>query len=178
MRFSDFVPGRLGAGIALLAAVAASAAGPVAAQTQAPPSEKHGDWALTCRVPAKDSPERCVLAQNIVFKQSSKRVLNISVTRPAPESPYIAIVTAPLGILLQAGLVLQVDEKELVRFPLQICNVNGCQGQFPVSDEVRATMAGGKAGKVLIRQPNGRALGIEFSLNGFGTGMTALVAKK
>ena len=147
------------------------------ARAQAAPSEKFGDWALSCRTPSNDRPERCVLAQNIVIKQSSKRVLNISVTRPGPDKPYIAAVTAPLGILLAAGLVLQIDEKDLVRFPLQICNVNGCQGQFPMTDDLRSSIAAGKAGKVVIRQPNGQPLGIQFSLNGFAAGMQALVAK-
>lgn len=165
------------AGAAVLVAAALAVPGPAAAQSDNAPSEKFGDWALSCRAAEKEQPERCALVQNIVFKQSSKRVLNIQITRPAPDRPYIAAVTAPLGILLQAGLVLMVDDKELVRFPLMICNVNGCMGQFPVSDEVRNSMAGGKSGKVIIRQPNGRAVGIEFSLNGYKGGMDALVAK-
>lgn len=161
----------------LVLAAQLACAGSAWAQSSAPASEKFGDWALACRVGGDKGPERCVLAQNIVIKQSSKRVLNISIARPAPDRPYIAAVTAPLGILLAAGLVLQVDEKELVRFPLQICNVNGCQGQFPITDEIRRTIAEGSAGKVVIRQPNGQPLGIQFSLKGFGEGMQALVAK-
>jgi invasion protein IalB len=168
---------RMLSGAGLVLAAAAFVAGPAAAQTEPAPSEKFGDWALGCRA-AKDQAERCVLTQNIVFKQSSKRVLNIQITQPAPDRAYIAAVTAPLGILLQAGLVLMIDDKELVRFPLQICNVNGCMGQFPVSDDVRGAMADGKSGKVIIRQPDGRAVGIEFSLNGYKAGMDALVAKK
>lgn len=177
MMLSLFAIRRTLAGAACLAAAALCLPGPAAAQSDNVPSEKFGDWALSCRAADKDQPERCALVQNIVFKQSSKRVLNIQVTRPAPDKPYIAAVTAPLGILLQAGLVLMVDDKELVRFPLMICNVNGCMGQFPVSDDVRGSMAAGKSGKVIIRQPNGRAVGIEFSLNGYKGGMDALVAK-
>lgn len=173
---------RLGrtAAVLILSGMALTAAAGASAQTPAPPSEKFGDWALACREIGKEpaeQQERCVLTQNIVMKQTSKRVLNFSVTRPAADKPFLAAVTAPLGILLQAGLVLTVDDKELVRFPLQICNVNGCHGQFPLSPEVRSALEAGKSGKITIRQPNGRPLAIEFSLNGFTAGMNALVAK-
>ena len=145
-----------------------------AAQTPSPADKKFGDWAVACRQLKEDAPQRCVLFQNIILRQSGKRVLNVSVARPAKDQPYVAAVTAPLGILLPAGLTLQVDEKELVRFQLRLCNVNGCQGQFPVSDDVRRVFSEGKNGRVIFRQPNGRPLRVEFSLNGFRDGFAEI----
>ncbi|MAM68060.1 MAG: hypothetical protein CMM12_04820 [Rhodospirillaceae bacterium] len=52
------------------------------------------------------------------------------------DKPYIVGVTARLGILLPAGLTLEVDEKELVKFQFGLCNVNDCQGQFPFTADV------------------------------------------
>jgi invasion protein IalB len=101
-------------------------------------------------------------------------VLNVSIARPEKDKPYVAAITAPLGILLPAGLTLQVDEKELVKFALRLCNVNGCQGQFPVTPDVQKIFSEGKNGRVIFRQPNGRPLRVEFSLNGFADGMTEL----
>lgn len=83
-------------------------------------------------------------------------------------------MTAPPGILLPAGLTQQVDEKELVRFQLRLCNVNGCQGQFPVSSDERRVFSDGKNDRVIFRQPNGGPLRVEFSLNGFKDGFAGL----
>jgi invasion protein IalB len=80
-----------------------------------------------------DGPERCVLFQDILWQTSGKRILNVSIARPAKGQPYVAAITVPLGILLPAGLTLLVDEKDLVRFPLRFCNINGCRGQFPIT---------------------------------------------
>jgi len=144
------------------------------AQTPSPTDKKFGDWAVACRQLKEDAPQRCILFQNIILRQSGKRVLNVSIARPDKDKPYVAAVTAPLGILLPAGLTLHVDEKELVRFQLRLCNVNGCQGQFPVSDDVRRVFSEGKNGRVVFRQPNGRPLRVEFSLNGFRDGFAEL----
>ena len=161
--------------IVLLAGAFVSAAVSTAlAQTPSPTDKKFGDWAVACRQLQEDAPQRCVLFQNIILRQSGKRVLNVSIARPAKDKPYVAAVTAPLGILLPAGLTLQVDEKELVRFQLRLCNVNGCQGQFPVSNDVRKVFSDGKNGRVIFRQPNGQPLRVEFSLNGFRDGFAEL----
>lgn len=128
---------------------------------------KFGDWVIECRPFQADGPERCLLSQNIILRQSGKRVLNVAVARPADDKPFVAAVTAPLGILLPAGLILEVDDAELVRIPLRLCNVNGCQGSFPISDSVETAFTGGTSGRVIFRQPNGRPLRVEFSLNGF-----------
>ncbi|MGB0630281.1 MAG: invasion associated locus B family protein [Alphaproteobacteria bacterium] len=160
--------------ILVAAALIAAAAATANAQTASPTDRKFGDWAVACRQLKEDAPQRCVLFQNIILRQSGKRVLNVSIARPAPDKPYVAAVTAPLGILLPAGLTLQVDEKELVRFQLRLCNVNGCQGQFPVSDDIRQVFSDGKNGRVIFRQPNGRPLRVESSLNGFRDGFAEL----
>ena len=160
--------------VSLAAALIVSATSVAVAQTPTNVDKKFGDWAVVCRQLKEDAPQRCVLRQDIILRQSGKRVLNVSIGRPAKDKPYIAAVTAPLGILLPAGLTLQVDEKDLVRFQLRLCNVNGCQGQFPVSPDVRKVFSDGQNGRVIFRQPNGRPLRVGFSLNGFREGFAEL----
>ena len=158
----------------LAGAFVAAAVSTAVALIPSPTDKKFGDWAVGCRQLKDDTPQRCVLFQNIILRKSGKRVLNVSIARPAKDQPYVAAVTAPLGILLPAGMTLQVDEKELVRFQLRLCNVNGCQGQFPVSPDVRRVFSDGKNGRVIFLQPNGRPLWVEFSLNGFKDGFAEL----
>lgn len=157
----------LAAALSAVLAISLPAASPAHAQTPSTDSTKFGDWIVQCRAVGQDNSERCLLSQNIILRQSGKRVLNIAVARPAKDKPFVFGITAPLGILLAAGLTLEIDEKELVRVPLRLCNVNGCQGSFPVSDDVRKLLAGGETGRVIFRQPNGRPLRVEFSLKGF-----------
>ena len=44
--------------------------------------------------------------KNIILRQSGKRILDVSIARPAKDKPYFASVTVPLGRLLPAGLTL------------------------------------------------------------------------
>jgi invasion protein IalB len=160
----------------ILVVAAVIIAGTNFANAQSSPKtiKKYGDWALSCRQLKADGPERCVLFQDILWQTGGKRILNVSVARTAKDKPFVAAVTTPLGILLPAGLTLNIDEKELVRFPLRFCNINGCRGQFPLSTAMQKMFSEGKKGRVLFRQPNGRPLRVEFSLKGFAAGFMVL----
>ena len=160
--------------ILIIAAFIVAGTGIAQAQTSPKTTKKYGDWALSCRQLTAGGPERCVLFQDILWQTGGKRILNVSVARPAKDKPFVAAVTTPLGILLPAGLTLNIDEKELVRFPLRFCNINGCRGQFPISPAMQKLFAEGKKGRVLFRQPNGRPLRVEFSLKGFAAGFMVL----
>lgn len=160
--------------ILIAAALVAAAANVAVAQTSPSSAKKYGDWALSCRQLKADGPERCVLFQDILWKTGGKRILNVSVARTAKDQPFVVAVTTPLGILLPAGLTLNIDAKELVRFPLRFCNINGCRGQFPMGDGMQKLFAKGKKGRVIFRQPNGRPLRVEFSLKGFEAGFMVL----
>ncbi len=155
-------------------AVIVAATSIAAAQSLPKTTKKFGDWALSCRQLKADGPERCVLFQDILWQKGGKRILNVSVARTSNDQPFVAAITTPLGILLPAGLTLQIDEKELVRFPLRFCNINGCRGQFPVTAAMQKTFSDGDKGRVIFRQPNGRPLRVEFSLKGFATGFAVL----
>lgn len=152
------------------------AAAPAGAQGGGEAKRKIGDWSLACR-PAGNDAESCNLVQDINFRESGKRVLNISVARLPGNQAYVVSITAPLGILLPAGLTLTIGNEELVRFPLRICNVNGCQGTFPFTQELRKRFAAAEDGQVMFRQPNGRPLRVQFSLRGFGQAFDALASR-
>ena len=118
-----------------------------------------------------------MLFQDILWQTSGKRILNVSIARLAKGQPYVAAITVPLGILLPAGLTLHVDEKDLVRFPLRFCNINRCRGQFPITEDMQKLFTAGKKGRVIVRQPNGQPLRVNFSLKGFAAGFMDLETK-
>ncbi len=84
----------------MAAALLVTGAGTVAAQTPSETNKKFGNWAYACRALKEDGPKRCVLFQNILWWKSGKRILNVSVARPSKDKPFVAAITAPLGILL------------------------------------------------------------------------------
>lgn len=167
------------AGCALPLAAGAQESGPGAPESPASETEstRYEDWALACRQMKPDEPQRCVLVQIRVLRQTGKRVLSVTVARVGEERKLMAAVTVPLGILLPAGIRLNVDDTEIIRIPLQFCRVEGCQGRFPLSDSIRASFEKGRIGKVIVRQPNGAELPIQFSLRGFTRGLAALEAR-
>ena len=66
----------------LAGAFVAAAVSTAVAQTPSPTDKQFGDRAVACRQLKDDAPQRCVLFQNIILCQSSKRVLSVSIARP------------------------------------------------------------------------------------------------
>ena len=123
----------------VLMAASTLAAGGFAAvvQTPSPANKKFGDGTVACRYLKTDIPKRCVPFPNINLRPTSKRILSVSIARAANHNSHMTIASAPLGILLPAGLTLLVGEKEPVRFPLHLFSVGVGQRQFPVGPNVR-----------------------------------------
>ena len=158
----------------LTGCLSAFVGGPARAQAPSAAPARFGDWALDCRAAEAGRPRQCRLFQNVVQNPGFTQLVNISIARAGPDAPYVASVTVPLGILLQPGLFVLVDQQKLVQFPLYRCNVNGCLGTFPVTDRILQAFGSGTSSGVVFRQPNGKYAHIRFSLKGFAAGFEAL----
>ncbi len=130
-------------------------------------AERIGDWMLRCDPPANGQPKQCEMAQVLSDKEGKRDLLLIRLGYPPAENEALALVVVPLDLLLPPGLGLKVDGRDPTIVPIRHCDTNGCLAPWrPSADDVNA-MKGGRELMVLLRNREGKQLGLPVSLKGF-----------
>ncbi len=124
------------------------------------------DWEVRCEAAA----DRCFMYQ-MVRNAAENPVAEIRIVdiEPRGEAVAGATVVTPLGTLLDAGIVLQIDDNEARQYPFNWCTRAGCFARFGFTDaEVGAMKAGNivKMRLVSVSAPD-QPVVLEISLSGF-----------
>jgi len=131
------------------------------------------DWAIQCQQPEGADSEVCVMFQRQVLEDG--RTLLLMTVREAPNQPQpVAMLQVPLGVLLQPGLSITVDDGEPLELGYSICNNNGCIASFPLRDRIREALKRGINADVVVATANGQEIVISVSLKGFTAALEAL----
>lgn len=170
--------------LAAIVAIAAVAAGDVGlaqhatrakgqASTQAaptPPSPAapaQPGWPARCSSPARDAPLECAIEQNAILTKTGQLVVLVNIRVPGDSRAPIALVQLPLGLNLQTGAKLQIDDGKSVDLPVQTCENRGCYASIPVSPEMLAALRSGKQLKILFQDLAKETITIPLSLTDF-----------
>ena len=138
------------------------------AETAQPEMEMkvYQDWELRCEAGA----DQCFIYQMVRNAAESPvaeiRIVNIE---PRGEAVAGATVVTPLGSLLDAGVVLQIDDREARKYPFNWCTRAGCFSQFGFTEEEVAAMKAGNVVKmrlISVSAPDQPIL-LDVSLSGF-----------
>jgi invasion protein IalB len=152
------------------------AAPPQEAPGQAAPAEQKlterqfKDWTVRCGRQDEQGPEVCEMQQQQTDKEG-RTVMAVAVGK-VPGSPDLGLlIMVPLGVLLPAGVMLQIDSG--AEMPLQVnrCERQGCRIELLLKPELLTRFKSGSQAKVFFEafDPQGerRRLGIPISLLGF-----------
>jgi invasion protein IalB len=96
-------------------------------------------------------------------------VVLVNIRVPGDTRAPIALVQLPLGLNLQAGAKLQVDDTKSVDLPIQTCENRGCYASMPISPEMLAALRSGKQLKILFQDLAKETITIPMTLNDFAT---------
>lgn len=159
-------------GALLLLGTLALGAAPALAQATAPQEtvkDTIGAWQIRCVQDGKV----CVMAQAGKGKEGND-VIEIRIRRlsgvKAPDGTEVAAaiqVAAPLGVLLPAGLRMQVDEKKPRGAPFEVCGPSGCVVRQPMTKDFLDELRNGKEAKVTILAVPQTEVVVPISLSGF-----------
>lgn len=178
----------LAAGLALCApGKAASAASPRAvAQADSPAqpasplpggasslNETYKDWNVVCV--QQGAGKRCVLSQTRT-QQNGQRVLAVELNPPAGNS-ISGVLLLPLGLALDAGVTLQIDDKPATQ-PLRFrtCVPAGCVVPLSFDAATVAALRTGTVVKLRAAADGGKEALFSISLQGFPNALDRLVA--
>jgi len=133
--------------------------------------EKFGDWIKECLI-EKGKPERCQLAQTLVDKKGRKIVYFIVARKD--DRPYLE-VGAPLGILIPAGIAVQIDTEKAAQMQLVDCNPSGCRAVLSLSpQQVDQLKMGDTIFARFVDSKSGKRLALKGSLKGFAEAAKSL----
>lgn len=124
------------------------------------------DWEVRCAPDGDD----CFIYQ-LALDGDDNPVAEFSLVRLPEGSEAVAgaTVVTPLGTLLPAGLVLQIDDGEARQYPFTFCSQVGCFAQLALTQTTVAAMQRGRVAQLTIASiaaPND-PVELELSLLGF-----------
>ena len=163
-------PWRRGALAAALTGLLAFA-GSAQAQNPESTSEVIKDWTLRCAHPQDAPDEQCILVQDINNPETQQPIMQVAAGFFGPERKRGLVITLPLGVVLPAGVELQIDGEGRSRTPYVTCRPNGCQSHVLLDDALLAQLKSGNRGSVIFTDPRGRPEQVNFSLSGFTAGI-------
>ncbi|HZD27002.1 MAG TPA: invasion associated locus B family protein [Alphaproteobacteria bacterium] len=160
------------AAIFVIVALTGLAAAPAWAQSAR--EQSYQDWRVRCEQTSTNQPESCFMFQSVAMKQNNQRILDMAVRYPDPKQPPIAYFTLPLGIALPDGMLLQVDQGEVMRLQIEVCNRAGCHTRLQLAKAMLTSMKQGKQVKVAFDNGQRKRITVPVSLAGFTAALGAL----
>lgn len=145
-----------GVAMALLATV------PAAAQ-----QASDSPWVKICNTDPNSQKEVCLITQEL-RTDNGQFLASLAIREVDGEARRRLLASVPVGMLLQPGLQLQIDDKEPVRAQYSICFPNACYAELPLDGDgmINQMKAGGKLRLTVLNQ-QAKPVPFEMSLLGF-----------
>jgi invasion protein IalB len=86
----------------------------------------------------------------------------------------MVFLTLPLGVYLPTGLLLQIDDGETLKIPVEICLPNGCHTRMALIGELLKKLRAGRMAKLAFHDSQQRRITVPVSLAGFTAAFAAL----
>jgi invasion protein IalB len=159
--------GALGVGASLAASQETTGQGN---QTNLPDQTKQKPtipWTSSCSSGGRRQPLGCALEQRAFVRETGQLIGMLTIRVPADTRKPVAMIQAPLGLFLPAGITVNIDGDMAQNYPVQTCNANGCYAGFPVTDQLLARMLDGGKFNVIFQYLDKKPFTLPMSLVGF-----------
>jgi invasion protein IalB len=130
-----------------------------------PTMNVYQDWRLFCPT-SKDVAVSCEMSQDVIDQKAGMRVARLVILKDKDKSLILA-VTVPLQVLLEPGMGLKIGDDQMRVFQYKTCTEEGCLSIIPVNDQIETALVNAKEAGIAVAQPNGKAVELPFSMNGY-----------
>ena len=134
-------------------------------------------WTERCNKNEKaEGPKRgrCEIFQRLIVKDTGQRVVEMAVGFPKDKQNARGIVITPLGILLQPGVQMKIDDRESFKFQLRFCDTAGCFGFIDLNEKVLSAMKTGQKILLTFQAVDGKNVNVELSLKDFAKALDGI----
>jgi invasion protein IalB len=126
-------------------------------------------WATRCTSASRDAPLECAIEQNAILTKTGQVLVLVVIRVPGDTRAPVAFVQLPLGLNLQTGAKLQVDEGKTFDLPIQTCENRGCYAGTTVTPEQLTALKSGRQLKVSFQDLAKETITVPLPLNDFAT---------
>ncbi len=135
--------------------------------------KKFKDWTVACEKLPNSGKTICNLFQNVT-NEKGKVVMQVAIGYvPGKDVPQ-ALITLPLGVMLQPGIEFKGGTAKAIRVPFSVCVKNGCVAGVGLKPEIVKGMKAGDKGSVKFAAGPKKVIEIPVSLKGFTAGFKSL----
>lgn len=145
---------------------APAAAAPADNAASAPGDEANNPWNKLCGQDARTKKQVCFTVREL-RTDSGQFLASAGVREVDGETRKILLVQTPVGMLIQPGIRVQVDQNTQVPGKYTICMPNACFAEIPITDDFTASMKKGKDLIITTQNQQAKALNFPISLTGF-----------
>ncbi|MFT5114692.1 MAG: invasion protein IalB [Parasphingorhabdus sp.] len=131
------------------------------------------DWARICEDRGAFKG-KCYISQTLKLKKSGKKLFQIAAGYPLEGDLPLILVSAPLGIYLPAGIIMQIDKTEAYKAIVAYCNIDGCHAYYRMSERFERLFQQGRWLNVSYLDGTRRENQFKVSLNGFTSALQQL----
>ena len=137
------------------------------AQQGGQPDLTYSFWTKVCQKgPEANAKQVCFLARDARV-ESGTPVAVVVLVEPEGEAKKLLRVTLPLGVSLQAGTRVIIDNGQPLTGPYVICLSNGCMAEYEASNELITKMKSGQNLHVQGIYGSGQPINIPMPLADF-----------
>jgi len=132
----------------------------------APPQLMYSPWIKVCGKGAETNNKQvCVLTKDGRL-ENGMPVAIVQLFEPEGEAKVLRI-TVPLGMQLQHGTRMFIDQNQPTQEPYKICFPVGCMSDYPVTDDMIAKMKKGQTITLQAINMQGTPISLPLPLNDF-----------
>jgi invasion protein IalB len=137
-----------------------------------PEEEQKNPWSVRCNELAEGEEVseakrgRCEVYQRLVMAESGQRLAEFAIGFPEDQENARGVVIMPLGILLNPGVQMMIDDGDPFTFKVRYCNQGGCFAYLSLSEEVLKMLKKGNEASFLFMEPGGKTVRVNMSLMG------------
>lgn len=132
-------------------------------------------WVVRCNNLQAPQKLNCSTTQSIFLKKSGQRIVRAIIGDT--ESGKILTLILPLGLDLEHGVLLSVDNAPAKRHSFKTADAKGTYAKIDVSDEFLNVMKAGKNLDVKVKGSAGRDIDVKLTLNGLANALE-LIARR
>ena len=131
-------------------------------------------WQIQCETPTGMDVELCALVQSVFDQTRPNVTLRVTIVRTIDGGGHILRVAVPLGVLLDGGLGLRIDDTDIGTADFARCLPSGCYVEMIMDQGLIDAMSSGETAWFVIFQTPDNGIGIPVDLAGFAAGFSAL----
>ena len=126
-------------------------------------NEEKKPWNIRCA----ENTNHCEMVQRLNVTETGQRIIEFAITHDKETKSAKGAVILPLGVLIQPGVNLAIDDDKRFRFEINHCLANGCYAYIEMPEAIIESFKKGNNAVLVMKDTKGTNVQIPLSLDGF-----------